>query len=150
MVSKEEVIDNALIRFNEGYACSQSVLLAFNKYFDLDEKTAKLISSTFGGGMGRLREKCGALTGGFMVIGLAMGNEKPDDMDTKLQAYSLVRELNKKFEEKYETSSCKELLKKYATPQQVDARVHHQLICQQVVVEAVELVYDLLKQEGKF
>lgn len=72
--TKSETIDKALSYFDEGYACSQSVLLAFTERFELDERTAKLISSTFGGGIGRLRQTCGAVTGGFMVLGMAFGN----------------------------------------------------------------------------
>jgi len=70
-MSKQETINKALSLFDEGYACSQSILLAFSDRFGIDEEKAKLISSTFGGGMGRLRQKCGAVTGGFMVLGLA-------------------------------------------------------------------------------
>jgi len=149
MITKSEIKAQAQAYFDEGYACSQSVLLAFSKQFDIDERTAKLISSTFGGGMGRLRDKCGAVTGGFMVIGLAMGNELPDDMETKLYAYRKVRELNKQFEEINGTTSCKELLQKFATQAQVEERKHHNIICRKLVTDGVELVYDILKNEGK-
>jgi C_GCAxxG_C_C family probable redox protein len=70
-MTKEETTAKVQNLFDEGYACSQSVLLVFANQFNLDERTAKLISSTFAGGMGRLRQKCGAVTGGFMVLGLA-------------------------------------------------------------------------------
>ena len=76
-MTKQEAINKATVLFDEGYACSQAVLLTFANQFDLDEWTAKLISSTFGGGMGRLRQKCGAVTGGFMVLGLKYGNANP-------------------------------------------------------------------------
>ncbi|MFO7569615.1 MAG: C-GCAxxG-C-C family protein [Smithellaceae bacterium] len=58
-MSRQETINNVHGLFDEGYACSQSVLLPFSQRFGLDEHTSKRISSTFGGGMGRLREKCG-------------------------------------------------------------------------------------------
>ena len=114
-MDKQEIKTTALSYFDEGYACSQSVLLAFSKEFNLDNRTAKLISSTFGGGMGRLREKCGALTGGFMVLGLKYGNTLPHDMDTKLYSYGKVRELHHLMQEKYGTTICSELLKKHAS-----------------------------------
>lgn len=85
-MSKQETIDTAITFFDKGYACSQSVLLTFASQFELNETTAKLIASTFGGGMGRLREKCGAVTGGFMVLGLKYGNTDPKDIETKLTA----------------------------------------------------------------
>ncbi len=147
-MTKQEAIDKALLYFDEGYACSQSMLLAFSKEFKVDENTAKLISSTFGGGMGRLREKCGALTGGFMVIGLKYGNLDPKDMDTKLAAYRKVRELNKKVEAIYGTTSCAEILKKHATEAEVADRKHHKIICRRVVGNVAEIVYDMIHPEN--
>ena len=143
-MTKQEAIDKALSLFDEGYACSQSVLLAFSDKFLLDEKTAKLISSTFGGGMGRLRQKCGAVTGSFMVLGLAYGNADPRDMATKLASYQKVRELNQKVEEIFGTSNCFELLKKHATESEVSDRKHHKIICRKVVGEVAGLLYDML------
>jgi C_GCAxxG_C_C family probable redox protein len=148
MESKASIVCRAQAYFDEGYACSQSVLLAFSEYLELDIRTAKLISSTFGGGMGRLREKCGALTGGFMVIGIAMGNERPDDMKTKLDAYSKVRLLNQHMNEIYGTTNCKELLRQYATQEQVEERKHHKILCRKLVGEATGEVFDLIIAGG--
>jgi len=143
-MTRQEAINKAQAFFDEGYACSQSVLLTFAQEFNLDERTAKLISSTFGGGMGRLRQKCGAVTGGFMVLGLKFGNELPKDMDTKLNAYKKVRELNTLVEDIHGTSNCFELLKKHATKADVEARKHHKIICRTVVGDAVGLVYNMI------
>jgi len=145
-MNKEEVYKKAIELFDEGYACSQSILLAFANRFDLEERTAKLISSTFGGGMGRLREKCGAVTGGFMVIGLAFGNEEPKDMDTKLASYKKVREFNKMIEEIHDTSNCSEILRKHATQADVSERKHHKIICRKIVGDAACLLYDILEE----
>jgi C_GCAxxG_C_C family probable redox protein len=149
MISKSEIILKAQAYFDEGYACSQSILLAFADQFDLDERTAKLIASTFGGGMGRLRKTCGAVTGGFMVLGLRYGNADPKDMETKLSAYKKVRELNQKVEEIHGTSNCAELLKKHATQAQVEERKHHKIICRRVVGDVTGLVYNMLTSEIK-
>ncbi len=143
-MTKQEAIDKAQAFFDNGYACSQSVLLAFANEFNLDEKTAKLISSTFGGGMGRLRQKCGAVTGGFMVLGLKYGNADPKDMETKLHAYKMVRELNKQVEDIHGTSNCFELLKKHASEAEVEERKHHKIICRKVVGDAAGLVFDMI------
>jgi C_GCAxxG_C_C family probable redox protein len=142
MISKEETISKAQYFFDEGYACSQAVLLSFADQFQLDERTAKLISSTFGGGMGRLRDKCGAVTGGFMVLGLAMGNEHPKDMDTKLSAYREVRKLEQQVTEIHGTTKCKEILQKWATEADIEQRKHHKIICRKVVGDVAGLVYD--------
>jgi len=144
-MTKEETINKALACVDEGYACSQSVLLAFADQFNLDDKTAKLISSTFGGGMGRLRQKCGAFTGGFMVLGLAYGNTDPKDMDTKLAAYKKVQELDQQVEKIYGTSNCAELLNKYATGADVAERKHHKTICRNVIADSVGALYDIIR-----
>jgi C_GCAxxG_C_C family probable redox protein len=145
-MTKDNTITKALSYFDEGYACSQSVLLAFAEELDLNENTAKLISSTFGGGMGRLRQKCGAVTGGFMVLGLAYGNSDPKDMDTKLASYKKVRELNHLFEDIYGTSVCAELLKQHATEADVAERKHHKIICRKIIGDVTGMLYDLTEQ----
>lgn len=145
-MTKNDTISKALSYFDEGYACSQSVLLAFAQELDLNENAAKLISSTFGGGMGRLRQKCGAVTGGFMVLGLTYGNSDPKDMDTKLAAYKKVRELNHLFEDIHGTSICAELLKKYTTEADVTERKHHKIICRKIVSNVVGILHDLTFQ----
>jgi C_GCAxxG_C_C family probable redox protein len=143
-MTKQEAIVKAQTLFDEGYACSQSVLLTFASQFELDEKTAKLIASTFGGGMGRLREKCGAVTGGFMVLGLKYGNEDPRDMETKLAAYRKVRNLNHQMVEIHGTTNCGEILKKFATEADIAERKHHKIICRRVVGDVTDQVYDLI------
>jgi len=148
-MNKEDIVSKALSRFDEGYACSQSVVLAFSEEFDLDERTAKLISANFGGGMGRLREKCGALTGGFMVLGLKYGNVEPKDLDTKLASYKKVRILNKQMLNVYESTECSALLKKHASEQEVNDRKHHKIICRKIVGNVTGMVYDLLQPENK-
>jgi len=145
-MTKQEAMAKAQAFFDEGYACSQSVLLTFASQFDLDEKTAKLIASTFGGGMGRLRQKCGAVTGGFMVLGLKFGNEMPKDIETKLTAYQKVRDLNHLIEEIHGTSNCFEILKKFASEAEVAERKHHKIICRRVFRDTAGLVYDMINE----
>lgn len=146
-MNKQDIVAKALSFFDEGYACSQSVLLAFSEELNLDERTAKLISSTFGGGMGRLREKCGAVTGGFMVLGLKYGHTDPKDMDTKLAAYKKVRDLNQVVVEIHGTSNCAEILKKHATEADVTERKHHKIICRKVVGDVAGLLYEMIQEE---
>lgn len=145
--TKQSITAKAQAYFDEGYACSQAVLLAYCEHFNLDERTAKLISSSFGGGMGRLRQTCGAVTGGFMVLGLAYGNEKPKDMKSKLFAYQKVRELYHQVEEIHGTVNCKELLYNHATQAQVDEREHHKIICRQLVGEVAGMLHEVLAEK---
>ena len=144
-MTKQEYIEKAQSIFDEGYACSQAVLLAFANDFGMDHQVAKLVSSTFGGGMGRLRQKCGAVTGGFMVLGLKYGNTDPKDMDKKLDAYKKVRELNKYIENIHGTANCNELLLKHATTAEVEERKHHKIICRQLVGEVAGKVHEMLQ-----
>ena len=133
--------------FLEGYACSQSMLMAFSHRYGLDIETAKRIASTFGGGMSRLRKTCGALTGAFMVLGLEFGNVIPNDMDTKLGAYKKVRDLKQKFEKIHGCTDCRDLLKKYTSRDDVRRRNHHRQICYQFVREVGELLTDTLDEK---
>lgn len=96
--------------FLQGYNCSQSVLLAFCDDLGIDEQTATLIASPFGGGMGRLREVCGTMSGAFMVLGLKRGYSKPKDTQGKAKLYSEVQELAAKFKEDNGSIICRELL----------------------------------------
>ena len=119
--------------FKEGYACAQSILLLYAERYGLDIEAAKRLSSTFGGGMGRLRQKCGALTGAFMVLGLEFGNADPTDLERKFSSYARVRELNDYFQKKYGATDCGAILEQYVTPEQIERREHHQIICHKLV-----------------
>ena len=96
--------------FNKGYNCSQSVVLAFCDEIGLDPETALRISSSFGGGMGRLREVCGAVTGMFMVVGMLDGYSDPSDRTAKAEHYKLIQSLALNFENENKSIICRELL----------------------------------------
>lgn len=147
-MKKQETVEKILSLFEDGYTCSQSVLLPFCERFGLDEETAKRIASTFGGGMGRLREKCGALTGAFMVLGLAYGNTDPKNMETKLAAYQQVRDLNVAIERIYGTTQCHDLLNNYTKESNVAERTRHATICRKMVRDVAGLLYDMLNNQS--
>ena len=98
--------------FMKGYNCSQAVLLAFSDKTGLDEKTAAKIASSFGGGMGRMREVCGAFSGMLLVFGLLHGYVATDETakDDKKVQYERVQELAKRFREEFGSIICRELL----------------------------------------
>ena len=96
--------------FTEGYNCAQAVAMAFSDLTGLTpEYSAKMVSS-FGGGMGRLREVCGAVSGMFTVAGILYGYDTPDDT-AKKRHYALVQELAAKFREQAGSIVCREILK---------------------------------------
>ena len=96
--------------FSQGYNCSQAVLLAFTEECEIDEKMALKISSSFGGGMGRLREVCGAVTGMFMVAGMLYGYTDPKDQVSKTEHYKRIQFLANEFDTKNHSIICRELL----------------------------------------
>ncbi len=96
--------------FKKGYNCSQAVFAAFCDETGLDIDTALKISSSFGGGMGRLREVCGAVSGMFMVVGMKYGYTDPLDTKAKAEHYKLIQDLAKQFEKENGSIICRELL----------------------------------------
>jgi len=96
--------------FKGGYNCAQAVLLAFSDLTGLDEKTALTLSSSFGGGMGRLREVCGAVSGAFMVLGILEGPEDPCDHGAKKAHYARIQSLAARFREINGSYICRELM----------------------------------------
>ncbi len=96
--------------FRNGYNCAQSVLLAFGDVTGLDDKTAAMLSSSFGGGLGRLREICGTVSGAAMVLGLVQGYADSDDPEAKTAHYHRVQEFARRFREKNGSIICRELL----------------------------------------
>lgn len=96
--------------FEDGYNCAQAVLLAFCEDYGMDKETAMMISAPFGGGMGRLREVCGTVSGMNMVLGLAKRGYKKGDNASKAQLYKDVQTLAEKFREDNGSIICRELL----------------------------------------
>ena len=96
--------------FYEGYNCSQSIALAFCKEMGLTPEIALRLASSFGGGMGRLREVCGAVSGMFMVIGSLYGYSDPKDTATKAELYGRIQELAARFTADHGAIVCRTLL----------------------------------------
>jgi len=94
----------------KGYNCSQSIVLAFCDETGLDSETALKVSSSFGGGMGRLREVCGAVSGMFIVVGMLDGYSDPLDRTAKAEQYKLIQSLATKFKDENQSIICRELL----------------------------------------
>lgn len=96
--------------FRNGYNCSQSVLLAFYKEIGLDKNTVLKLSSSFGGGMGRLRQVCGAVSALFMIAGILKGYTDPNDDVIKQKHYQLIQDLASKFKSQFGSIICRDLL----------------------------------------
>ena len=97
--------------FLKGYNCAQAVAVAFCDVTGLDADFAARMASSFGGGMGRMREVCGAVSGMLMVAGLLYGYDTPGDDVSKKKHYTLVQALSGKFREETGSIVCREILK---------------------------------------
>ena len=97
--------------FLSGYNCSQAVLVAFCDVTGLEKDFSARMASSFGGGMGRLREVCGAVSGMLMVLGLLYGYDTPGDDVSKKAQYAAVQQLAGKFREEVGSIVCREILK---------------------------------------
>lgn len=102
--------DKAKAYFTQGYNCAQSVLMAFSDITGLDEKTSAMLSSGFGGGMGRMREVCGAVSGMFMAASIVSGYDDPADLEGKKRTYEMIQTLAERFKAQNKSIICKELL----------------------------------------
>lgn len=135
----------ALELFRRGYNCSQAVMLAFCDVMDMDEKTALKISSSFGGGIGRMREVCGAVSGMFMVAGMLYGYTDADDSQGKNNHYKRIQQLASQFKELNGSYICRELLKDVAyTTDHISAERNEEFYklrpCERMVCDAARLM----------
>jgi len=107
MKTRQEAADATFV---EGYNCAQSVLFSFCDDLKLDAETALKVSCGFGGGMGRVGEVCGAVSGGVLVLGLKFGRgEKDGRLQTDI-AYAKIREFMGRFAALHGSCHCRELL----------------------------------------
>ena len=94
----------------EGYNCCQAVVLAYNDVFGIDDNVAAALSSGFGGGMGRMREVCGSVSGMVMLAGLMAPAADPSVKVDRTRNYALVQEMAESFRQINGSIVCKELL----------------------------------------
>ena len=107
----EERVEKAKRLFKEGeYNCCQAVVLAYNDIFGIDDETAAAMSSGFGGGMGRMREVCGSVSGMVMLAGLIRPASNPAVKEWRTANYALVQEMAGEFKAINGSIVCKELL----------------------------------------
>ena len=141
--------------FESGYNCSQAVLLAFADKFGMDFQTAQKISATFGGGMGRMREGCGAVSGMLMVLGLATNEYAPSDTAKKAEQYKAVQQLANEFRKKNGSIVCRDLLGltksgekiSVPTPSERTDEYYKKRPCALLVQDAAEIIENYLENK---
>ena len=144
-----EHTDKAKALFLEGYNCSQAVLCAFEDITGFDRETAARLASSFGGGMGRMREVCGAVSGALMVLGLAEGYADPKDPEAKKAHYHRVQEFAAHFKEKNGSIICRELLagsgaKPGNEPESRTEAYYKKRPCAELVADAAGILEEML------
>ena len=137
-LTSSQYAQKAMNLFKEGYNCSQSVFLAFKDLYGIDRHTALKLSSSFGGGMGRLREVCGSVSGMFLTAGILYGYDSPKDRSSKTEHYKRIQELARSFEELNGSIVCRELLgldqkKESYVPEERTKDYYRKRPCEQIV-----------------
>lgn len=139
--------------FLDGYNCAQAVVLAYQAELGLDAQTAARLSSAFGGGMGRLREVCGACSGMFLVTGMLCGYDDPAEQLGKKELYQTVQDLANAFREKNGSILCRDLLNldhtsDDASPSARTKEYYQSRPCAELVACAAELLEEMLAHQS--
>ena len=139
--------------FFKGYNCAQSIMCAFSDVTGYDLATSARMASSFGGGLGRLRQTCGAVSGAAMVLGIVKGYDDPADYEAKKQHYALVREFADKFKEKHSSINCAELLKLASInpkaggdPEKRSEEYYSKRPCPQMIYDAALILDEMLQK----
>ena len=144
----------AMQLFKEGYNCSQAVVLAFEEFYDLDRETAAKFSSAFGGGLSRLREVCGSVSGMCMVAGLLYGYADPKAREEKTEHYKRIQELAGKFAEQNRSIVCRDLLgldknvKQSYVPEQRTEEYYKKRPCVELVGKSAAILEKYMREQG--
>ncbi len=140
-----------MANFLKGYNCSQSIVLAFEDMLPVDEQLISKLASSFGGGMGRLREVCGSVSGMFMIAGLLYGYDGPETGQVKADHYARIQELARRFEEKHGSIVCREMLglsvrHDVPTPEARTAEYYKKRPCAEIIGDAAEILDEYIKE----
>ena len=143
--------ERAGMLFLQGYNCSQAVACAFSDVMGLDIDTTARLASSFGGGLARLREVCGTVSGAALVLGMVKGYADPGDYGAKKAHYALVQEFARRFREANGSIICRELLNGAevvpgTAPEMRTGDYYKKRPCPQLVYCAAEILAEMLKE----
>lgn len=144
--------EKAKALFEQGYNCAQAVFGAFCEETGFDLETAALLASPFGGGMGRLREVCGTVSGMLMAAGMLYGYSAPDAFQEKKDTYQTAQALANAFKDKNGSIICRELLgmaqvapETRPEPEKRTERYYKKRPCALLAQDAADLLEDYIK-----
>lgn len=142
-------IQIAYTQFDNGFNCAQSVVYSFCDEINLDKEIALKISSGFGGGMGRMEEVCGAVTGGIIVIGAKYGRDSAADSGSTEITYSKTQELMNKFKENHGTYICRRLINDCDLKTEDGQKIFRELdlknkVCKSCIASVIENLEEII------
>lgn len=145
MVDTKERVERAKELFKSGYNCAQSVVLAYADIIELDPTLAATISASFGGGMGRLREVCGAVSGMSMVASFLAPSPSNSDPEAKRRNYALVQHFAEEFRSQNGSIVCRTLLglecsKESPEPSPRTEEYYKKRPCAELVGDAAQII----------
>lgn len=152
---EKERIDKAVVLFKEGFNCSQSVVAAFADKYGFTQEQALRMSASFGGGIGRMRETCGAACGLFLLAGLETGATEGKDREGKAANYETVQKLAKEFKRRNGALRCADLLGLsqnepiVASPEARTSQYYEKRPCVKMVEEAAKIWCEYLDANNK-
>lgn len=152
---EEGRIEKAVALFKEGFNCSQSVVAAFADKYGFTHEQALRMSASFGGGIGRMRETCGAACGLFLLAGLETGATEGSDSDGKAANYALVQELAEEFKKRNGALRCADLLGLsktepiVSTPEARTSQYYAKRPCSKMVEEAARIWCEYMEKQPK-
>jgi C_GCAxxG_C_C family probable redox protein len=146
-------VKEAVSMFGKGFVCTQALLATYGTQFGIDREIALKVAAAFGGGMGRMGETCGAVTGAFMLIGLKYGNIKAKDKKARRKTYELVKEFVSKFESLHGSIKCKDLLgHDISSPEGWNAAKKKKVfktVCPKYVKDAARIIEQIIEPISK-
>ena len=145
--------DEAKRLFESGYNCAQAVFCAFSDITGMELETAAKAASSFGGGLGRMREVCGTVSGAAMVLGMVHGGYAPGDQESKKAHYHVVQDFCARFSAETGSIICRELLagktvKPGSDPEERTPEYYQKRPCPELVRLSAKIVAEMLEECG--
>jgi C_GCAxxG_C_C family probable redox protein len=141
--------EKAIEVFRSGLNCAQAMVTAYSDELNLDENMAKSVACAFGGGMGRMQQTCGAVTGSFMVLGVYTCKKFSEKKDRKEHTYALVQKFSEKFKAINGSTDCISLLKceiktdeghRYAKEKNL-----FETVCEKCISDSIRIIEELIE-----
>lgn len=155
-IDVDERVERARSYFTSGYNCAQAVAMAFDDVMGMDTTTIARIAAPFGGGMGRMREVCGTVSGMSLVAGSISPSVDPKNMEERKANYALVQHFAEQFRCENGDIVCRRLLglepmaerAESAMPSERTAEYYRKRPCAEYVATAARIVAEYLKSKG--